>query len=50
MTSFPGSPKLVRGGLVSLDPTTGRLLRVIALQYNPDTVTRTLQPATAWRP
>jgi hypothetical protein len=44
MTSFPGSPKLVRGGLVSLDPTTGRLLRVIALQYNPDTVTRTLQP------
>jgi hypothetical protein len=44
MTTFPGSPKLVRGGLVSLDPTTGRLLRVIALQYNPDTVTRTLQP------
>ena len=44
MTSFPGSPKLVRGGLVSLDPTTGRPLRVIALQYNPDTVTRTLQP------
>jgi hypothetical protein len=44
MSTFPGSPKLVRGGLVSLDPTTGRLLRVIALQYNPDTVTRTLQP------
>jgi hypothetical protein len=44
VTTFPGAPKLVRGGLVSLDPVTGRLLRVIALQYNPDTVTRTLQP------
>jgi hypothetical protein len=44
MTTFPRSPKTVRGGLVSLDPATGRLLRVIALQYNPDTLTRTLQP------
>lgn len=43
MTSFPGSPKLDRGGLVLIDPTTARVLRVIALQYNPDTITRSLQ-------
>jgi len=28
---------------VTLDPTTGAVLRVIALQYNPDTLTRSLQ-------
>jgi hypothetical protein len=42
-TPFPGSPKLVRGGLVQVDPTSGSVLRVITLQYNPDTLTRTLQ-------
>ncbi len=43
MSSFPGSPRLVRGGLVLIDPTTGTVLRIIALQYNPDTLTRSLQ-------
>ena len=37
------SPRLVKGGLVQVDPASGRMLRVIALQYNPDTLTRTLQ-------
>ena len=37
------SPRLVKGGLVQLDPGSGRTLRVIALQYNPDTLTRSLQ-------
>ncbi len=37
------SPRLVKGGIVTLDPANGRTLRVIALQYNPDTVTRSLQ-------
>jgi len=41
-TPFPGSPKLVRGGLVQVDPTSGAVLRVFTLQYNPDTLTRTL--------
>jgi len=45
--SFPGSPKLVKGGLVLLDPETGAKRRVINLQYNPDTVQRTLQPQGA---
>lgn len=37
------SPRLVKGGIVTLDPASGRTLRLIALQYNPDTVSRTLQ-------
>ncbi len=43
MSSFPGSPKLLKGGIVLLDPQTSAVQRVIALQYNPDTLTRTLQ-------
>jgi hypothetical protein len=46
MTTFPGSPKLIRGGIVLVDPESGQLRRVIALQYNPDTLTRSLQPQT----
>src|SRR3954470_15499837 len=44
MTTFPGSPKVARGGIVLLDPPTARVLRIVVLQYNPDTITRTLQP------
>lgn len=44
MADFPGSPRLQKGGIALLDPTTGAVLSVIALQYNPDTVTRSLQP------
>ena len=43
MTTFPGSPKLIKSGLVLLNPSTSAVQRVIALQYNPDTLTRTLQ-------
>ncbi len=38
------SPKLLKGAIVSLDPDTGIPLGLIALQYNPDSVTRSLQP------
>jgi len=44
MTGYPNSPKLIKGGLVLIDPDSGRVRRAIALQYNPDTLTRTLQP------
>lgn len=37
------SPRLLKGGLVLLDSKSGALLRVIALQYNPDTLTRSFQ-------
>jgi hypothetical protein len=47
MTDFPGSPQLVKAGLVLVDSTTGRVLRTIALQYNPDTLTRSLSPQGA---
>jgi hypothetical protein len=43
MTSFPNSPRLLKGGIVLIDPQTSAVLRVIALQYNPDTLSRTLQ-------
>jgi hypothetical protein len=43
MTSFPGSPKLLKGGIVLIDPETSAVQRMITLQYNPDTLTRTLQ-------
>jgi len=43
MSSFPGSPRLLRGGLVLIDPETAAVLRIIALQYNPDALTRSLQ-------
>ena len=41
--TFPGSPRLARAGLVVLDALTGAVQRIITLQYNPDTVTRSLQ-------
>jgi hypothetical protein len=46
MTTFPGAPRLVRGGIVLIDPDSGAVKRVIVLQYNPDTLTRSLQPQT----
>jgi hypothetical protein len=47
MTSFPNSPRLLKGGLVVVDAESGAIQRVIALQYNPDTLSRTLQPKSA---
>lgn len=44
MTSFPGSPKILKGGLVLVDPVSGVVQRVISLQYNPETLSRTLTP------
>src|SRR5215218_10109862 len=43
MTTFPGSPRLLKGGIVLVAPGTGAVQRIIALQYNPDTLSRTLQ-------
>jgi len=37
------SPRLINGGLVVLDPASGTVRRVIALQYNPDSITRSYQ-------
>jgi hypothetical protein len=43
VSTFPGTPRVVRGGIVLIDPETSAVVRVIVLQYNPDTLNRTLQ-------
>jgi len=37
------APLLIKGGIVLIDATTAVVQRIIALQYNPDTLNRTLQ-------
>ena len=34
--TLASSPKLIKGGLVLVDPGSARVLKIIALQYNPD--------------
>lgn len=43
MGGFPNVPKLVKGGIVTMDPDTSAVKGVIALQYNPDSLSRTMQ-------
>lgn len=45
MSSFPGSPRVLKGGIVLLDPDQFTVLPngIIVLQYNPDTLTRSLK-------
>jgi len=42
-SASPISPRLVRGGIVTMDPDTSTVQSIIALQYNPDALSRTLQ-------
>jgi hypothetical protein len=42
MTSFPGSPRLIKGALISYEPA-GLIPQVVIFQYNPETLTRTLK-------
>ena len=44
MTTFPGSPKLLKGALVAIDVENPQSRQVIAFQYNPETMTRRLEP------
>ena len=45
MSTFPGSPRVLKGGIVLLDPSSFaiRTNGIIVLQYNPDTLTRSLK-------
>jgi hypothetical protein len=43
MSAFPGSPRILKGGIVLIDADSSAVQRVIALQYNPDSLTRSLQ-------
>jgi hypothetical protein len=44
MSTFPNSPRLVKGGIVLVDPDSGAVQKIIAVQYNPNALSRTLQP------
>jgi hypothetical protein len=45
--TFPGSPKLPKGAIVAVDSSTNRVVSTVTFQYNPETLTRTLQPQIA---
>jgi hypothetical protein len=44
VNAFPDRPRVAHGGVVLVDPATGQPLRTIQFQFNPDSLTRTLQP------
>lgn len=46
MTNFPGSPRLNKGAIVSFD-IANPIASIIVFQYNPDSITRTLQAQSA---
>jgi Contractile injection system tube protein len=46
MSSFPGSPRLLKGAVIGLDPANP-LASIIVFQYNPDTMTRRLEARTS---
>jgi hypothetical protein len=46
VTTFPGSPRVMKGGLIGLDPINP-LSSIIIFQYNPDTLRRTLEAETS---
>jgi len=43
-TGYPRAPRMLRAGLVRLDPLAWTLIDVVLFQYNPDSLTRTFQP------
>ena len=43
MSSYPNSPPIFKAGLVVLDPDTGSMRKVIVLQYNPETLSRSFE-------
>lgn len=45
MSAFPGSPKLVKGAIVGIDPFNP-IASLVVFQFNPETLTRTLKPST----
>jgi hypothetical protein len=45
MSTFPGSPRLMKGAIIGVD-VFNPLASVVVFQYNPDTLTRTLQAQT----
>jgi hypothetical protein len=46
MSTFPGSPRLIKGAIVGLDKDNP-IASIIVFQYNPDTMTRRLEARTS---
>jgi hypothetical protein len=47
VSTLTNTPRVLKGGLVLLDPVTSAVVRTIALQYNPDALTRKIQVSAA---
>ncbi|MCG0285316.1 hypothetical protein [Streptomyces sp. PSAA01] len=47
MTRYADIPKPIRSGIVLVDPERGTPQRIIILQFNPDTLERSLSPQSA---
>jgi len=47
VSDFPNSPRVLKGGIVLIDAQTAAVQRTIVLQYNPDSLSRTLQVQAA---
>ncbi|MFI0821168.1 hypothetical protein ACH4TX_38460 [Streptomyces sp. NPDC021098] len=47
MTRYADIPKPIRSGIVIVDPDRGTPQRIIVLQFNPDTLERSLAPQSA---
>jgi hypothetical protein len=48
MTTFPNSPRLLKGGIVLIGPGTLAVRRIIVLEYTTDMVTYMLQLQVKW--
>jgi len=46
MTTFPRSPRVLKAGVVLLNPVSSAIDRIISLQYNPGSLSRSLKPQT----
>ncbi len=46
MTTFPGSPRVMKGAIIGVDPINP-YTSIITFQYNPDTLRRTLEAQAA---
>lgn len=44
MSTFPNSPRIVKGGIVLVDARSGDTRAMISLQYNPKTLQRSYEP------
>ena len=43
MTTFPKSPKVLKAGILLLDPLKGSITQIIQLQYTPESLSRSFQ-------